>query len=149
MSAENEKIMVLVHPGTACGTADYNLGDEAPGLRDALAFEVMAWEHDLFVIDGEMSDELQHYAMLGLAVENALDARNRRVVRHKACDFAHPEWTDGVGRRFDQVWPGGPHDVTITGAWAQEDGRGCVDMMVDRLRDHAVVISSTVLRLPS
>lgn len=140
--------MVLVHPGSACGSADFNLGDGAAELRNALAREVMEWEHDLLVIDGELSDELEHYPVMGIALDNASDRRDRRIVRLVACDLTLDDWPSAVAHRFSSDWPGGPHDVTITGAWLHEDGGGCVNAVAQVISRHRISISDKVLVLP-
>lgn len=144
----DNRIMVLVHPGSACGSADFNLGDASAAARNALAREIMAWEHDLFVIDGELSDELIHYPAMGIALESAADRDDRRIVRQIACDLTVEDWPNVVAQRFATDWPGGPHHVHVTGAWVHGDGSGCVNTVAEIMSSHKVTISGTALRLP-
>lgn len=144
-----EKIMVVVHPGSACGSADMNIGEGAGWLREALARDIMSWPHDMMIVDGELSDEIPHYAVLALAFENAADNRNRRMLRHRACDADGAGWTDSVRDAFASQWPGGPHRILVTGAWLHPDGGGCVGAVVDKLHEHEhkVEIAASTLRL--
>jgi len=75
MTDRPRKILVIVHPGSCCGSADMNLGRyEAGALRDYLADTVNAWRGPVLVIDGNLSDELAQtaYESLGRAIKNAL-----------------------------------------------------------------------------
>lgn len=148
MVGERRRIMILVHPGSACGSADFNLGDDAAPLRDELAREIMGWKDDLLVIDGELSDELASYALLGIALESAEDVHGRTMERKTACDFTSDDWTGEITRHFETRWPDGPHDILITGAWVEDEGGGCVNAVAQSLRHHNVMVSDRALRLP-
>lgn len=139
-------ILIVVHPGSACGSADFNLELDAGPSREALAAEIHRWPHDLMIVDGELSSELDHYAILGLAIQNATERDGRRVVRQHACDFSTPDWPDVVRQRYHAEWPNGPHRVTITGAWYGDDGHGCVNAVATALGDQDVTVSASALR---
>ena len=65
----------MVHPGSACGSADMNLGGAAASAaRAALASEIDAWHGEIAVIDGELSDELHRepWTAFGHSVDGAL-----------------------------------------------------------------------------
>lgn len=145
MQTVNKNVMVLVHPGSACGSADFNLGDEAAPLRDALASEIMKWKGDVFILDGELSDELDHYATLGLAVQACKDTSDQHVVREMACALTMENWVDVAMKRFEAEWPGGPHRILLTGAWTEPDKSGCVDAMAEALGGHDITISQNAL----
>ena len=146
MMTEAREVMVVVHPGSACGSADFNLGDEAGRAREVLARDIMAWAGDMLVVDGVLSDEIGHYALLAIALENAGDQKEARFVRCRACDD-DGEWPHIVRRTFDREWPGGPHRVTVTGAWLHDDGGGCVGAVAEALRAHRVNVADSALRL--
>lgn len=139
-------ILVLVHPGSACGSADFNLQLEAGPYREALAAEIHEWQHDILIVDGQLSDELEHYAVLGLAIQNAVERDGRRVVRERACDFTADDWPTLVRTRFDAEWPGGPHRVVLTGAWYGDDGHGCINAVAEALDAQTIAISPRALR---
>ncbi len=145
-----KKLLILVHPGSACGSADFNLGDEGPAARGALAREIMDWQHDMLIVDGALSDELAIYPVMGIAIENTLDQNDRLVVREVACDFTFERWPEKVAKKLSEMWPGGPHDVRITGAWVHEDGTGCVNAVKEAIAPsgHRIEISTTALLLP-
>lgn len=139
-------IMIVVHPGSACGSADFNLGLEAPSLRDQLAQEISNWPHDILIVDGELSDELQYYATMGIAIANAQDG-GKKCVRVKACDMTMEQWPDHVADCFEREWPGGPYKLYLTGAWYHDDGTGCVNAVAEKLSSHDITISDKVLCL--
>lgn len=139
--------MILVHPGSTCGSADFNLGIEAGALREALAAEVQAWPHDMMIVYDALSDELEHYAVLGLVIENAKERSGRRVIDEKACDQTGAHWPEIVRSRFTQEWPEGPYKITVTGAWYSDDGSaGCVNSVAQALNGHDIKISPNALR---
>jgi hypothetical protein len=144
---DEERILVVVHPGSACGSADFNLGTEAGPAREALAVEIMTWPHAMLVVDGDLNDEIEHYAMLAIALENAGDVKERKMIRVQACDPTEG-WPEIVGKALDDEWPGGPHDVLVTGAWVEPDDGGCVNAVVQAVGRHRVAVAPTALRLP-
>lgn len=79
---EQRSCLVVVHPGSALGSANMNLGKfEARAARAALAFALEQWEGDVVVIHGEMSDELPYYPRLQEAIQGVLE-RNRASGHH-------------------------------------------------------------------
>lgn len=78
------RVLVLVHPGSACGSANFNIGKfEARAARDALCSELDNWRGDVLVIDGELSDELEFYPSFDLAIRDCLQ-RNPLVASSAA-----------------------------------------------------------------
>lgn len=147
MTEGRSSIMIVVHPGSACGSADFNLGKDAPAMRGALAREISAWRDDIMIVDGVLSDELPHYALLDVAIVNASDRPGRRLVRHRACDADGAAWPQSAAERFSAEWPGGPHLVMLTGAWAEADGSGCVNAVARAISGHAVTVSTNALSI--
>ena len=91
-----QKILVVVHPGSLCGSADFNVGvDAAAKARQALIHEIQrATGAGVIVIDGDLSDELnqEKYADLdGASTRGLEDARGRRVGR-TALPRIRPSW---------------------------------------------------------
>lgn len=129
------EMLVVVHPGSACGSADFNLGRvDARAARDALVSEIVAWSGPVVVVDGVLSDELQGQA-LGKAIEDAIgraEAAGHPVLRVFACDGETEDWPAVVSAALDGM--GLPRDIqaVVTGAWYFEDGSsGCVNAVYD------------------
>lgn len=56
----NTEILVIVHPGSACGSAEMNLGkDNAQVQRLDMQQLIEGWEGGVVIIDGTLSDELE------------------------------------------------------------------------------------------
>lgn len=146
------RVLIIVHPGSACGSADFNLGIEAAALRDAMAEEVARWDGDIHIIDGELSDELHHYARLGLAIECAIEralTTDRKVKRTMACALNDPNWTKKVSADFACLWPGTRNNVLLTGAWHHADGSGCINAIHNVIGpQERIAISERAMRLP-
>lgn len=69
----SQHVLVVVHPGSACGSADFNLGKyEARSARDELVSEIKNWTGGVIVIDGDFSDELPDYPALNEAILGVL-----------------------------------------------------------------------------
>jgi hypothetical protein len=130
---ELRTVLILVHPGSACGSANYNLGPQlAASHREQLAHDLSQWTGDMLVIDGELSDELRGPAFrhLGHAITNALGrsrAAGFRTRRSWGCDNVPPHQTDRVRAWIeDGTLDPKTMQISLTGAWYTEDGGGCV-----------------------
>lgn len=132
-----ERVLVVVHPGSACGSANFNIGQfEARAARDALADELIHWDGGIVVIDGELSDELPDYAHLADAIDRALEraaAADQMSVRLAGDDPDQVEVIEEVA--VTARWKRRSVECTVTGAWFHpEDGGGCVGSVHARLR---------------
>lgn len=135
-------VLFVVHPGSACGSADWNLGDEAAAAaRAALAADLEAWTGGVVVIDGDLSGELlaPPYRRLGRAVEGALAraASAGMPVLRVAGDAWDAErdqrWAASRAARLLRLAPEGP-PPEVTGAWLHlGDEEGCVNSVRDAL----------------
>lgn len=134
-SSPTEPVLVLIHPGSAVGSANYNLGEAAArDARDLLAQELAHWKGHVLVIDGALSDELERVPSLAHAIDECL-ARNRACgylsLRLKGDD---PEHLDRLGELCDSGFPFAARFV-LTGAWYEPaNGGGCVGSAATLLR---------------
>lgn len=163
-------MLILVHPGSMCGSARAQLGRS---LADAARTEVLdrfsAHEGPLVVIDGALSDELSgsEEARIRDALSRAVQA-GHPAGRVWGCDSGErpfPAWsgfrTDGGELVFDgqeaaatNLAPGLGSPVLVTGAWAgSNEGDGCVNSVANAVRavlgrGAAVGIDETALLMP-
>jgi len=166
-----QEALILVHPGSMCGSARALLGRrEADAARAEVLERVRTHEGPFFVIDGALSDELSR-AEEGL-IREALD---RSICSGHA---AGRVWGCDSGERPFAVWSGQRSDagplrfdgqeaaaesiapllsgipVLVTGAWAgSNDGSGCVNSVANAVRavlgrEAPVGIDETALRMP-
>lgn len=152
---EQRSCLVVVHPGSALGSANMNLGKfEARAARAALAFALEQWEGDVVVIHGEMSDELPYYPRLQEAIQGVLE-RNR-ASGHHASEVqgddaqAHNQEAAIDAWLVDQGIIPGAMKFCVTGAWYHpEDGGGCVGSVVDRLRErgHSAEVDASAVEI--
>ena len=129
-----EKTLVVVHPGSACGSADFNLGGvEAAQARERLSNTVFKWTGPVLVIDGELSDELAIYALPALALINKEDAGSTE--RTMACALTSDDWVEKACLFIsERVNP--ETEILLTGAWHQkEDRKGCIDAVEKNLNE--------------
>lgn len=123
------EILVIVHPGSACGSADFNLGVfSAENARDDLMGAIEAWNGPVVVVDGELSDELPRYRLLDEAILKALARAGANGARVMACD----SWgeTHLAAERAIKVLGLDPAKdrVVVTGCWFDPSGSsGCVN----------------------
>lgn len=129
-------ILVLVHPGSACGSADMNLGKfEARAARAELAYELDHWHGTLLVIDGELSDELPWYPQLDRAITECLARGAHLPVPSRRVLGDDPAQVESAREFAAQIGPAAAAGFRVTGAWYHpEDGGGCVGSVVDELR---------------
>jgi len=131
------RIMLLVHPGSAMGSADMNLGrQEARAAREFLADDIAAWKGPFFVIDGSLSDEVPGHARFHAAIESALKQAKKLGGRIWGCDDVGPHLSETLPallRSLPQITPK-THRFELTGCWATRHGKwGCVNAAADAL----------------
>lgn len=126
-------LLVVVHPGSACGSADFNLGmDLARACRDSLIADIKAWRGGAIVITGGLCDEIKRpaYAALDVAISNCLRrARYGRLVSKKVrgpsadLHYCQTHAIHDVIRKLRLS----PASVCfeLTGAWYDSGIRGC------------------------
>ena len=135
-------ILILVHPGSLCGSADMNLGRyEARSVRDGIRSDLESWTGPIIVIDGSLSDELAQYHVLGGAIDTAVRRAQSagligmRVMGDDDSDF---DQVAAVRKLFaDGVLNPAEHSPKVTGAWyhPEEDDVGCVNSVYETLLD--------------
>ncbi len=139
-------LLIVVHPGSCCGSADFNLGtDVAEDARATLADDLDAWDGAVAVIDGDLSSELRQraYRSFGSALEGALE-------RAASAGLPAIRIRGGDDEEFDQVAAAlslaatlglteGAWTVDVTGAWYDPSGSdGCVNSVVEALENVGV-----------
>lgn len=151
--ARDRKILILVHPGSLCGSARSMIGKyEADAARDLILHEVQTHSGGLIVIDGSLSDELSRAEndLIDLALMRN-EAEGYVAMRLWGCDSGEPPYADwqsfGMARQdavFDSQQDAistvahkfAGRNVIVTGAWASVDGStGCVCSVVDALHE--------------
>jgi hypothetical protein len=130
---EFDPLLILVHPGSLCGSADFNLGGEALAAREAVINELNQWTGNIIVLDGELSDELERYRYirLGNAIDDAVSRAPALGDRLEADDPEHAEiavsYLADLKLPFDTP-------IFLTGAWYDPgNNSGCVNHTRDAL----------------
>jgi hypothetical protein len=129
-------LLIVVHPGSACGSADFNIGQTlAQAAREALTRELEGWKGHILVVDGELSEELPDYRFYNRALESAIDDADDngfKARRIYACAMNTPNWPARVSKAVSKL-PKSTR-IGITGAWFHHmDNDGCVNHV------HAVI----------
>lgn len=156
MTDARNSLLVLVHPGSACGSANANLGRfDARAARSGLVSELAVWTGGLLVIDGSLSDELDGYPHFAEAITLALDrakvagAISLRVFGSDDNDFNQTKATQAF--LAEHALDPATSAITLTGAWYDDSGLdGCVND-VERVfldRGYRCEISECALSLP-
>lgn len=122
---QRKRMLVVVHPGSACGSADFNLGKyDGPVARDFLARDITGWNGSILVVDSELSDELPQNEHLNAAIASALaraKAGNQIAGRVHGDPMAQPRWVQQVTNFVKNLNPA-EWLMELTGAWADHDG---------------------------
>ena len=108
---ERPGMMIIVHPGSLCGSYHTSWGFSAMQL-EALLSEIHAWRGQFVVFHGDLSDEVPHYAGVKRAIEHARAAGAKEVF---------------------QAFRLKGTPTFVTGAWSDE-GDGCVTTVAEQLR---------------
>jgi hypothetical protein len=134
-------LLVVVHPGSLCGSADFNLGfDEAAAARESLIAELGSWTGGVLIIDGALSDDLEEHPRLAAALDAALLGARTRGLASERVFGDDPDQVDRVtehassmGERAQRI------QFIVTGAWFHEGAvrgaTGCVGSVVEALQD--------------
>lgn len=150
-------LLIVVHPGSACGSADFNLGPaEAGRAREVLAEDLDAWTGPIAVIDGDLSAELRQrsYRDLGTALEGALERaaegghRSLRMRGDNEEEFDQAAAAEAIVA--DLQLAGGGWRVELTGAWFDPERRdGCVNSVAQVLEGAGVpyLLRDSAIRL--
>lgn len=144
-----DSVLILVHPGSACGSANFNLGKQAANAaREGLCIELQQWSGGVVVLDGDLSDELCDYPELRQQINDALHraaARGATSIRCMANDPDQVAASQEIAQSLDpdtHFW--------VTGAWYQSsDGGGCAGSVLAALQalDRRVDLSDYVIDL--
>lgn len=132
---KKKSFLVIVHPGSACGSADFNIGKtSARAYREHMEGEIDARTQPVLVIDGELSAELkdESYSDLGRSITSAVRrARRGGMIGQRiwGCDNVPPnhhetvpEWIKKSGLNPAEWY------IELTGAWYDpSDESGCVN----------------------
>lgn len=134
---EKNEVLVVVHPGSACGSANSNIGKfEARAARDALVYALDHWTGGVIVIDGALSDELPGYPLFATAIEACLQratASGQFAHRMMADDGDQAPKIIELVREHAQALQSAT--FAVSGTWYHpEDGSGCVGSVIDALR---------------
>lgn len=148
---DKEAILVLVHPGSACGSADFNLGTAvAQASREALIKELAQWSGGIVVIDGCSSDEIALHPSFDRAINASLArARSSGLTANRVAGD-DPEQVDRIREFAERGDDSRARSFTVSGAWYHSaDGSGCVGSVVAELQrlDCDVTVSPTALDL--
>lgn len=167
----SDKTLILVHPGSMCGSARMHLGKyEADAAREAVLYEVEHHNGPLIIIDGFLSDELS--AQEQAVIEDRLikgESEGHLSLRIWGCDAGEDPiagWNSfgmqGQHAVFEDQRAAiksvshmiGTAEIEVTGAWATDDlSSGCATSVLQELQqalgDKAVVqMSPYALREP-
>ncbi len=149
--ANNHPILVITHPGSACGSADFNLGGDGSlsrSYREGMIEQFNSWQGGVIVLSGDFYDELRQpkYRSFGKAID-ALLSRTRAVgkvsIRKPAPD---PDNAKVITRLLSDPANRG-RKYLCTGAWWYGGDDGCVGATAAAIRALGlpVEISETVV----
>ncbi|MDD2765741.1 MAG: hypothetical protein PHE83_17400 [Opitutaceae bacterium] len=130
-AARSRPLLIVVHPGSLCGSADMHLRGWAESTRDMIAHEISKWIGDVAVIVGFLDEELDRPQYAGL--EEAL----RRATYRTFGEPLSESLRHAAGRIAEHFGLGKGDQVTVTGAWNDRDGTGCVTSVARALRRKA------------
>jgi hypothetical protein len=144
------RILVIVHPGSCCGSADFNIGSDASEYRRVLVNFVQRWNGAVIVMRGELDDELSYgrYAALGGAITQALSrakASGHLSLSVSAHDPAQVTKMQGILKKAAAYGITPETRFILTGAWVYSDTTGCVGSVNEVLMNagYATEISHT------
>ncbi len=142
---------MLVHPGSACGSANYHLGRRAAAeCRAEIAALLENWTGGFIVLDGDLSDELPEYPAFNTAISACLRRARRRGAISVRSEAQDPDQVAVIGDLVKRLEVAG-QTFEVTGAWYDPtDESGCVNSVVTELarRGFVVEVASAAVVLP-
>lgn len=132
-------MLVVVHPGSACGSADFHHGRRlARAMRERLSQTLHGWRGAVTVIDSDLSGELAGEPDLAGAIDACLGRSHADGSAARRLSVAGERWIE-AGRALIQE--AGPGRVVLTGAWYHpDDDGGCVNAMRDALVQSGIAV---------
>ncbi len=137
---DGRDILILVHPGSTCGSANFNLGqDLASASRRELVQDLQSWKGHFLVFDGNLSDELPRFkelnqAMLGCAIRT--EENGFQALRINACDNSEYTQDDATLDIFLNQSIDRQTKIKLTGAWYNPiSNDGCLFSVCEILYD--------------
>lgn len=126
------KILILVHPGSLCGSANFNLGQQdARVVRKLVIEDLQCWRGSVLVLDGELSDELGDYPALQASIDDVVARAAGFGQRIQADDPDHAQLAVAF---LQQQEVAGDVPISLTGAWYDPTGAsGCINATRDAL----------------
>lgn len=120
-------LLIVVHPGSMCGSADFNFGDKEASLaREAVMVDLITHVGDVIVLDGNLSDELTHFEDLNFAINYAVRSANEYGIG-KRLRAEDPEHSSICIKYLTQLKYPLNAKVKVTGAWYYpSENSGCV-----------------------
>lgn len=149
------KVLILVHPGSACGSADFNLGrNAARDARQRLIDELNGWSGGVVVIDGLLSSDLLdskfsplNDALLGVIDRAEIEGLESR--RIYGCDSDDHDQVQAIEQCAHEIGvTAHGMEFFVTGAWFNGKGGGCVGSVLGELRRlglRACVLESAIM----
>jgi hypothetical protein len=137
MATDSIPLCVIVHPGSLCGSADFDLGREGgDALRKAVLEDLASLSGHILVIHGELSDEIAAYpeVLEGLqALRSRSKGNGHSYTSIKACSLGAEDWEQDVADALEKLLKRIGHlpPCLITGAWFYGDGNGCVEAVAE------------------
>lgn len=137
---ERQSVLVVVHPGSLCGSANFNLGrSQAQDVRAGIVEELQSWPGGVVVIDGSLSDELSQYRDLQAAIDDALKRAKSAgavSVRLMGSDDQDFDQVEAIRQVVAEIGDVSSFEFDVTGAWYHpEDESGCIGAVTEALRE--------------
>jgi hypothetical protein len=133
-----DNLTILVHPGSCCGSANYNIGRFlADSSRDLLVDYLDKFcsikKEGIIIFDGALSDELIDYPRLDAAIKNALvRAANSGSVAMRI--FADDPDQVSETEKLCRSGIFKNKNISLIGAWYEPDeNSGCVYSVLEVL----------------
>lgn len=142
MGTRGKTGLLIVHPASTCGSADFSLGpDKAARDRAGLVATIEEWRGPSVIIDNDLDAELTAYESLDIALRSL-----NEPIRVNAC-ATESGW---IPDAFAAIEKTGLRHFIVTGAWHHPgDHSGCIDAITSMMdqRDMQWEIASCAFRI--
>ena len=151
---DGDEILILVHPGSACGSAGYNIGKRAAeNFRDLIIDDLNCASGHVIVLGGVLDNEIAEYDEFHEAITDAVEYAQREGLVGTYIEACDPDQVQIVERLMERLGDLGKQvKFELTGAWVEytDEGYGqCVGSVYDAIKKsqasaHVEVLQSSV-----
>ncbi len=138
-----KNILLIISPGSACGSTYHKLGYTKSGqAHEKIAKTIRNWKDDIIIIDCHVSEELSHYPLLELAIQKQQERSEHKEIlfdRYECHKVKEGQWVKDIAKHIigKRIYN---QNIYVTGAWHKTEEHA-VSSLIETLRTNDVNVT--------